>query len=174
VKLAPASRRCFQRIAVGLDDSEPAAAAVNVVLGFPPEDRLELIFYSIVDGQKIDARRESSPAEGDGAYAHALHVVKNVELARSRGVTARGHVSVGKAYEALIAASKGKVHEGKGAAHLPSRVVESAADLMVLGSHGKGGAKRHFLGSVVESVVRSAPLPVLVIRGPAGSAGLAL
>ena len=37
-------------------------------------------------------------------------------------------------------------------------------DLIVLGSHGRRGMRRFFLGSVAESVVRSAEIPVLVAR----------
>lgn len=39
-----------------------------------------------------------------------------------------------------------------------------SADLIVIGSHGRGGLNRLILGSVAESVMRSAPCPVLVIR----------
>ena len=38
------------------------------------------------------------------------------------------------------------------------------ADLIVIGSHGRTGLKRFLLGSVAESVVRHAPVPVLVVR----------
>jgi nucleotide-binding universal stress UspA family protein len=33
-----------------------------------------------------------------------------------------------------------------------------------MGSHGRRGIRRFFLGSVAESVVRHSPLPVLVVR----------
>lgn len=39
-----------------------------------------------------------------------------------------------------------------------------SADLVVLGTHGRRGIRRALLGSVAESVVRSAPCPVLTIR----------
>ena len=39
------------------------------------------------------------------------------------------------------------------------------ADLVILGSHGRSGLTRAFLGSVAERVVRHAPCPVLVVRG---------
>jgi nucleotide-binding universal stress UspA family protein len=38
------------------------------------------------------------------------------------------------------------------------------ADLVIVGTHGRRGAARLFLGSVAESVVRLAPCPVLVER----------
>lgn len=39
-------------------------------------------------------------------------------------------------------------------------------DLIVMGTHGRRGAKRFFLGSVTEAVVRRATCPVLTLRGP--------
>jgi nucleotide-binding universal stress UspA family protein len=41
---------------------------------------------------------------------------------------------------------------------------EIGADLIVMGTHGRRGIRRMLLGSVAESVVRSAPCPVLTIR----------
>lgn len=41
---------------------------------------------------------------------------------------------------------------------------EVNADLIVMDTHGRRGLRRTFLGSVAESVVRSAPCPVLTIR----------
>ncbi|MGE0869737.1 MAG: universal stress protein [Kofleriaceae bacterium] len=45
------------------------------------------------------------------------------------------------------------------------RVAEEInADLIVMGTHGRRGVRRMLLGSVAESVVRSAPCPVLTLR----------
>ena len=38
------------------------------------------------------------------------------------------------------------------------------ADLIVLGTHGRRGVGRMFMGSDAENIVRSAPIPVLLIR----------
>lgn len=43
------------------------------------------------------------------------------------------------------------------------------ADLVVLGTHGRHGLNRLFLGSVAESVVRGAKVPVLVARAAVAS-----
>lgn len=40
------------------------------------------------------------------------------------------------------------------------------ADLIVLGTHGRTGISRMFLGSVAERIVRTSPIPVLTVRMP--------
>jgi len=46
------------------------------------------------------------------------------------------------------------------------------ADLIVMGTHGRRGLRRLALGSDAEEVLRSAPVPVLLVRGePAAAAG---
>jgi nucleotide-binding universal stress UspA family protein len=41
---------------------------------------------------------------------------------------------------------------------------EIAADLIVIGTHGRTGLSRALLGSIAETVVRTAPCPVLTIH----------
>ncbi len=41
---------------------------------------------------------------------------------------------------------------------------DTAADLIVMGTHGRRGLKRLLLGSVAEAVVRTASCPVLTVR----------
>ena len=42
-----------------------------------------------------------------------------------------------------------------------------AADLVIVGTHGRTGLDRAFIGSVAERVVRHAPCPVLTVRSGA-------
>lgn len=44
---------------------------------------------------------------------------------------------------------------------------DELADLLVIGTHGRGGMSRALIGSVADRVVRLAPCPVLTVRGPA-------
>ena len=66
-----------------------------------------------------------------------------------------------------------RIHFGEGEAI--TEVLEKAAklkpDLIVMGTHGRRGAKRFFLGSVAEAVVRRAPCPVLTLRPATPAAG---
>ncbi len=44
---------------------------------------------------------------------------------------------------------------------------DERADLVLIGTHGRGGIDRALLGSVTDRVVRLAPCPVLTVREPA-------
>jgi nucleotide-binding universal stress UspA family protein len=45
----------------------------------------------------------------------------------------------------------------------------TAPDLVVMGTHGREGIKRHLLGSVAEKIVRMSLVPVLTVRGEPAS-----
>ena len=52
-----------------------------------------------------------------------------------------------------------------------NQVVEWSADLIVMGTHGLRGIERLVIGSDAETVVRTSPVPVLLVRNkPAASA----
>jgi nucleotide-binding universal stress UspA family protein len=40
------------------------------------------------------------------------------------------------------------------------------ADVIVLGTHGRRGVRRMLMGSDAEQVVRSSPVPVMLVRSP--------
>ena len=52
---------------------------------------------------------------------------------------------------------------------IPEAIADDAeawsADLIVIGTHGRRGLSRLFLGSIAEGVIRVATKPVLLIRG---------
>jgi nucleotide-binding universal stress UspA family protein len=60
--------------------------------------------------------------------------------------------------------------EGEAIAEVLEKATKLKPDLIVMGTHGRRGAKRFFLGSVAEAVVRRAPCPVLTLRSAAHSA----
>jgi nucleotide-binding universal stress UspA family protein len=57
-----------------------------------------------------------------------------------------------------------RVVYGNAAIQILDAAKEFACDLVVMGTHGRGGLRRALLGSVAEQVVRKAPCPVLTVR----------
>ncbi len=68
--------------------------------------------------------------------------------ARQAGVRAKGFVLEGSAHEQIVRFARSK-----------------RADLLVMGTHGRSGLAKLFLGSVAGRVVAAAPCPVLTVRG---------
>lgn len=71
------------------------------------------------------------------------------EQARKRGITARTVMRTGSAAPQIV-----------------DLVTEVRADVIVMGTHGRGGMSRVLLGSVADRVIRTAPCPVLTVRKP--------
>ena len=59
----------------------------------------------------------------------------------------------------LIEAGAGRVCD-----HVAQQAKLINADMIVLGSHGRRGLARMFMGSDAEQIVRHAPVPVLVVK----------
>jgi nucleotide-binding universal stress UspA family protein len=70
-----------------------------------------------------------------------------VRAARSRGATAKPLLLAGPAYDAILDGAR-----------------EQGAGLIVMGTHGRTGPARFFVGSVASRVTSSAPCPVLTVR----------
>jgi len=135
IVLADETRRCFQRILVATDGSDRSAGAVETAVTLAPEDRRELVFCSVAEAGR------TSVGEAQAAVERAL------DHACAHGARAQGRV---------LAGSPGVV--------LPEAAQSARADLIVLGAHGCGEAAHDVLGSVAERIVRTAPLPVLIVR----------
>jgi nucleotide-binding universal stress UspA family protein len=73
---------------------------------------------------------------------------KLLAKAKQAGVRAKGFVLEGSAHEQIARFARSK-----------------HADLLVMGTHGRSGLAKLFLGSVAGRVVAAAPCPVLTVRG---------
>ena len=58
------------------------------------------------------------------------------------------------------------VRRGPPDAKIVELASEEHAELVVMGTHGRGGVRRVLLGSVADRVIRMAPCPVLTVRRP--------
>jgi nucleotide-binding universal stress UspA family protein len=75
-------------------------------------------------------------------------VEKLVEKARKRGVRASAMMVTGDPAHQIVRMARSK-----------------RADLIVVGTHGRRGFSKFFLGSVAERVIATAPCPVMTVRG---------
>jgi nucleotide-binding universal stress UspA family protein len=74
-------------------------------------------------------------------------LAERVEAATARGLTAHYRLRTGTAPEEIARAA-----------------TDEAADLVVVGTHGRTGINRLVIGSVAERVLRIAPCPVLTVK----------
>ena len=49
-------------------------------------------------------------------------------------------------------------------AEIAAAAADDRVDLVVIGTHGRGGLERALIGSVADRVIRTAPCPVLSVR----------
>jgi nucleotide-binding universal stress UspA family protein len=75
-------------------------------------------------------------------------VEKLAEKARKLGVRASALMVIGDPTQQIVRTARSK-----------------RADLIVVGTHGRRGFSKFFLGSVAERVVATAPCPVMTVRG---------
>jgi len=60
-----------------------------------------------------------------------------------------------------------RVMEGRPVDVILKAAEQAGADLIVMGTHGRGGINRLVVGSVTDRVLRQSPIPVLAVRGAA-------
>src|SRR5262245_37647542 len=58
--------------------------------------------------------------------------------------------------------------EGDPASEIVRYATDTAMDLIVMGTHGRGGLERLLVGSVTERVMRDAPCSVMAVKLPKG------
>lgn len=112
-----------------------------------------------------------------GAVLHAVHVVDTASYAgmpmeaswEGVGELLRGDAEEAVAAVEELAAETGidvetAVVEGSPSREIIRYAEGNGCDLVVMGTHGRGGIDRLLLGSVAEKVVRGAAVPVLTVR----------
>jgi nucleotide-binding universal stress UspA family protein len=81
------------------------------------------------------------------------------------------HLLRGYQAEGLEGRVEHRLQEGEPVQEILRAAEEAPADLIVMGTHGRGGLPRLLLGSVAEHVLRAAPCPVLTVKAPVPERG---
>lgn len=143
----------FKRILVPLDGSDLSRQALPVAAQIARTTGGSIILFGVAT-----TPIEYSPYPAlQGVYAEETiqddveHVKMYLQVAADLPVLAGLTVETHAVFEAIAPAIIAATQEYK-------------ADIVVLCSHGYGGAKRWLLGSVAQRVARHCPVPVLVLR----------
>ncbi|WP_226010710.1 universal stress protein [Halomicrobium salinisoli] len=140
-----------QRILVPVDGSEQAERAVEFVTEHHPDATI-LLLHVINPAEAGYSAEASVPSFSEEWYeqekARAERLFDELESAAdATGTVVERAVEVGRPTTAIV-----------------DYADEHDVDQIVMGSHGRSGVSRILLGSVAETVVRRASVPVTVAR----------
>jgi nucleotide-binding universal stress UspA family protein len=138
-------------ILVAVDDSEPAQWAVDEAVRLAEELAARVSLLHVVDVAK--------PFAAEFAFDNAIGRPTLVQESETLLKSLAGLVPEELRGDQLI-------REGKADKEIVLAAQQIHADLLVVGTHGRGPLGRFLLGSVAEAVVRHAICPVLTVGHP--------
>jgi nucleotide-binding universal stress UspA family protein len=147
----------FNRILCAIDFSETSMRALDYAATFAVRYGARLAVLHV--GPAFEGGLHS-PVRMDEPDAPSAPTREDTISDIRRAVATSAAAALGPA----IVAEEGRAHDAI------MRIAASLdADLLVIGTHGRSGFNRLFLGSVAEKVVRTAPCPVLTVAPAAGA-----
>lgn len=143
-----------RRILHPTDFSSASRAAFAKAVAIAKADRAELVLLHVLappvamvgEGYISPKAYEDIVASAQAWARRQLDAL--VSKARKAGVRARGLLVEGVPHDAIVRGAR-----------------SARADLIVIGTHGRTGVARFFLGSVASRVAAIAACPVMTVRG---------
>ena len=144
----------FHRILVPTDFSAQAGKAWATARRLARAVGAELVLLHVFVEVPLYSETPFSGERIREAYAAARtwtaeQLEKLAAEARAEGITVKTLTRTGVPHDEIVAAAR-----------------DEAADLIAIGTHGRGGLNRLMLGSVCDRVIRLSSCPVLSIREP--------
>jgi len=144
----------IRRILHATDFSPASQAAFKKAVELAKQSRAELVVlhvmspvvYTVGEGY-MSPKMYDELAASTRAWASG-QLDRQLRKAKVAGVRARGLLLEGLAHEQIVRAAKSQ-----------------RAELVVIGTHGRSGLAKFFVGSVAGRVVSAARCPVLTVRG---------
>ncbi len=146
----------LKSILVPVDFSEPSDAALATAVELAKQYNATLTIVHVFDLPPAYAGMDVPPMDLMAPMVEAARKELDAKLAEVRASLPSAQIVMGQGapWREILAAAE-----------------DTHADLIVVGTHGRGGIKRVVLGSVAERVVRHSPVPVLTIRPRATKGG---
>jgi nucleotide-binding universal stress UspA family protein len=144
----------IRRIVHPTDFSKASSAAYKRAVDMAKANRAELLLVHVLapaipmmaDGY-LSPKVYEDMESASRAYGQK-HLAALVRKAKQAGVRVKGLLLEGIPHERVAGAARSK-----------------KADLLVIGTHGRTGFAKLFLGSVASRILAVAPCPVLTVRG---------
>lgn len=147
----------YKNIMLAIDGSDVSNAAVEEVIKLAQDQEIHLRIIHVVDENFIYAGAPSID------YSLLFNALKD------EGKTVLDHAAKKIESQTSIKIEtcllELKLLQGRIAEVIVEEAKEWPADLLVIGTHGRRGFSRFFLGSVAENIIRIATTPVLLVRG---------
>lgn len=142
----------YGRVVVAVDGSETAEAVLPAVESLAGALGAELVLLRVVPPiSAVEAMAAAGVVAPEVFFMRALEAKRYLTdlaaRAGGRGLRVRTALRHGSPAPEIVAAAIGE-----------------QADLIAMATHGRRGFERLVLGSVAEAVLRTAPMPVLLVR----------
>ena len=144
----------FQSILVPLDGSRLAEQAIPIALAIAERARSKV---------KLVLVHHPLLMEPGPAYTKLELAMQKADREYLRSVAARLRERLGRALSSAVL-------QGPIAPTLARYIRELSTDLVVMTTHGRGGLRRAWLGSVADQLIRTSEVPILVVRPRDGKA----
>jgi nucleotide-binding universal stress UspA family protein len=145
----------FHNILVPVDGSAPSDSAAALAVKVAADEKATITFAHVVEVAKLAAVASSSSMDPTFAVDAARTAGQEIlDAARAKASSATLSIST-----VLL--------EGDTVSAILDQARDREVDLIIVGSHGRGGIQRAILGSVAEGILRRSPVPVLVTHAPA-------
>jgi nucleotide-binding universal stress UspA family protein len=148
----------FKRILVPVDGSHTSGLGLDKAIRLAKDQRATLCLLHVVDERAVAQNLEGSAAAIDQLF-ESLRSAGQEILAKAEAKARKQRVRVKAVLVENIIRSVADVIVGQ--------AKRWRADLIVIGTHGRRGISRLVMGSDAEGVVRTTPVPVLLVRSKA-------
>lgn len=148
----------YKKIVVAVDESDSSYLAFEEALNIAHEGNGKLTILHVVE-MSLPPVSEMGETWVD-IDAYKKNLLENANKLLNKLVAVAHSAGVNVDTQLIVITDFSRVSE-----KIVEMSTKLAADLLVLGTHGRRGFRRCFIGSVAEEIVRTSHVPVLLIRG---------